>query len=268
MTVRVVVLGCGPAGLIAAAAARVHDRHAGLTILSNKRKSTMYGAQYLHQPIPYHTPSGLDGIANIQYTLAGSTEEYRRKVYGDRFVGAVSPEELAETHLGWDIRMTYDNLWDEFEPIILQREVGPPELDDLLNDPDIDLVISSIPLQRLCHNGHTFQGTEIWAAGEAPEVGIKLPFNCADDTVMCNGKEYPSWYRLARIFGRTTVEWPGRLPKPPIGSVTRVTKPTKHNCDCWTNHPKFFTVGRYGSWDKSQLSHHAFDATTERLQKV
>jgi len=51
---RIAVLGCGPAGLMSAHAAMVAtESEADLAIFSTKRKSPLYGAQYLHQPIPF-----------------------------------------------------------------------------------------------------------------------------------------------------------------------------------------------------------------------
>src|SRR5678809_864059 len=49
-SVRVLILGCGPSGLIAAHAA--YNRGADFIVVSKARKSFMNGAQYLHAPIP------------------------------------------------------------------------------------------------------------------------------------------------------------------------------------------------------------------------
>src|SRR3546814_7896241 len=49
-SVKVLILGCGPAGLIAAHAAKRMD--ADFIVMSKARKSFMNGAQYLHAPIP------------------------------------------------------------------------------------------------------------------------------------------------------------------------------------------------------------------------
>lgn len=260
---RVAILGCGPAGLIAAAAALPL---ADVAIFSRNRKSDMYGAQYLHQPIPGYTdPSACE---NISYNLKGTVEGYRTKVYGEKFVGSVSVEDLQENHMGWNIRDTYDALWETFKFNVQDTHVTPPFVLGLLSQNDIDLVVNSIPAPELCYQDHTFRSVNIWAAGEAPEIGIKLPYFADPNTVICNGDEYPSWYRLANVFGRTTVEWPGHISKPPIRSVSKVRKPIGHNCDCW-DHPKFVSVGRYGCWSKEVLSHTAYDrvyrAVTERL---
>lgn len=251
---RVLVLGCGPAGLMAAWAAKQLGHE--VSIASRKVQSTMYGAQYLHAMIP--------GIpvqkTTVHYVLDGSPQEYRKKVYGDMWDGTVSPEDLNANHEAWDIRGTYDALWHHFEDTIHHEIVDAGFMREALGY--CDLVINSIPRNVLCYDGHTFGGTSIWAAGEAPEIGIKLPYYCPDDTVLCTGDPERSWYRLSNIFGRKTVEWPDRK-KPPLPGIAKVTKPTNHQCSCW---PTVLHVGRYGRWEKGVLSHSAYFDTRTFLE--
>jgi hypothetical protein len=256
--VKVIVLGCGPAGLMAAQA--VLDAHninfdgtLRLSIVSKKRKSELYGAQYLHAPIPSLTPP--KSVA-VSYTLHGHADDYRRKVYGPMFAGTVSPEDLPGEHQAWDIRATYDILWKAWEYAIQDSAVDPLALMNL--ETQADLVISSVPRSALCHEGHTFGFTEITAAGDAPGRGIRLPYTCPDNMVICNAEDSPAWYRMSRVFGHTTVEWPGDISKVPVTTAARVQKPTSHDCNCC---PDVLRVGRYGRWEKGVLSHTAyFDA--------
>jgi hypothetical protein len=101
--------------------------------------------------------------------------------------------------------------------------------------------------------------------GDAPERGRYAPFRVAEQTVVCSGDLDQGWYRASNIFGYTTVEWPADR-KPPIPDLGEVTKPTHHNCTCWVSFPKFVTLGRYGSWDKSKLSHTAFYQIAEGVR--
>src|SRR4051812_38354175 len=108
---KIAVLGCGPAGMMAAAGAveAALDYEGGdIAIFSRKRKSELFGAQYLHKPIPWATPPK---EVTVDYRIIGEPADYKRKVYGNGWLGAVSPEDLQEPHPGWDIRETYDNLW-------------------------------------------------------------------------------------------------------------------------------------------------------------
>src|SRR4051794_14558085 len=115
---RIAVLGCGPAGLMAAHAAKVCG--ADVDIFSRKRKSELFGCQYLHAPIP-----GMTDVApvTVRYMLNGDIEGYRRKVYGDTWDGEVSPEDLLGNHDAWDIRRTYDNLWAKYGGYIFGTEL-------------------------------------------------------------------------------------------------------------------------------------------------
>lgn len=248
---KVTVFGCGPAGLIAAHAVRMRDPEADIRILSRRIKSELYGAQYLHQ-----VPEGIPQLRHtiIDYQLRGDPEGYRRKVYGSMWDGKVSPEDLVGRHDAWDIRQAYDWLWSEYSHLIVHcHNVEPWLVSRALMVSD--LVINSIPRSVLCTRGHSFGAMEIVAAGEAPEIGIRLPYSCPESVVLCNGEDNPSWYRLSRVFGRTTVEWPSDIGRVPIASAATVQKPTYTNCDCW---PEVTHVGRYGRWEKGVLTHHSY----------
>lgn len=261
---KVVVLGCGPAGLMAMQAAVDACRDAGLglngRIFSRKQKSSLYGAQYLHRPIPGVTPG--DGQM-VHYRMLGDTDGYRRKVYGRLWDGKVSPEDLGEDHLAWDIRATYDELWNRWKGFINDVDLDPVWLHRFL-EPEV-LKINTVPLDSLCYQEHAFGFTEIIAAGDAPDLGIKIPYGCEPFTVKCNGDEAPAWYRISNVFGHKTVEWPGSISAVPINSAARVRKPTTHNCDCW---PSMMCVGRYGAWKKGVLSHSAYFDTYQKIIEV
>lgn len=256
---KVLVLGCGPAGLMAAQGvvdANIANGGLGdvqISIVSRKVPSQLFGAQYLHRPIPGATPTG---PITVSYQLRGNVDDYRRKVYGSMWTGTVSPEDLMDEHQAWDIRGTYRFLWSLWHGFIQDGHVDPATLTRLMGDGP-DLIINSIPRPSLCHEGHAFGSTKITAAGDAPELGIRLPFSCPEGMVVCNGEENPSWYRMSRVFGHTTVEWPDGITVP-VSTCSVVVKPTNHDCNCF---PDVKHVGRYGKWEKGVLSHTAyFDA--------
>lgn len=251
--VRVAVLGCGPAGLMSAqAVVDACERRRvpyGVVIYSRKIKSPLHGCQYLHRPIPGVTQ---EGGHEVSYMLRGNSDDYRTKVYGQGFMGSVSPEDLAGDHMAWDLRQTYDTLWDRWKSNVVPMDLYAGAIQELSW---ADLIISSVPRPILCKGGHFFNSTDIIAAGDAPELGITIPFKCPEDTVVCNAEEAPSWYRMSRVFGHTTVEWPGRVERVPVATASSVQKPTNTNCDCW---PNVFFVGRYGKWEKGVLSSDAY----------
>lgn len=261
---RIAVLGCGPAGLMAAHAARGlgHD----ITIFSEKvRQSRMFGAQYLHQPIPNAT--NLTKVAWVDYTLQGPMEGYRRKVYGDKAEVTVSPEQLQRHHPAWDIRETYFRLWDLYAARMRMVErISWENFAEVTRD--FDVVISSIPKTSTCHwretNRHLFHGINIYAKGEAPEKGIHIDVDCPRDMVICNGWMEPSWYRASNVFGHKTVEWSwSMVTSEAMRDAAVVEKPISNTCDCW---PGTLYVGRYGSWTKGVLASDAYTRTVTALR--
>jgi hypothetical protein len=262
------VLGIGPAGMFSAMAL-IHSGIGDVTMIAGKMTpSKLYGAQYLHAPIPGTEVSP----APIAYNLIGDTDGYRRRVYGDELPAgmSVSTDGLVGVADGWDIRETYRQAWDfvmgscDFSPLT----VAAGDIQWLARR--YDIVVSTIPASDLCISGrHNFQSSAIWAAGEAPDLGIKLKFNCDDMTVYCNGlpdDEGPLWYRISNIYGHKTVEWPGRINRPEMLNVARVLKPLSTDCDCAP--PNVIRVGRYGAWQKGYLAHQAYNDTLEHANGV
>jgi hypothetical protein len=260
MSLRVLVLGCGPAGLIAAYAAQ-REFGAKVKILSVKRPSQLFGCQYLHEPIP--GISDEDQWHDMTYTLEGDAEDYRRKVYGS-LTPPVSPQHLAGNHRAWDLRVAYARLWEMFEPSITDLRLTPEMIVPMLSDIMPDVVISSLPAPVLCQVGeqHTFTSVKCWAIGDAPELGQSVHITCQPFHVVCNGLPDTGWYRLSNCFGYGTVEWPGHRKRPPLEGVVEFSKPLITNCDCM---PSILRVGRYGMWRKGVLSHEAYAATARRI---
>ena len=252
------MLGAGPAGLIAAHAATTAG--CAVIIASKIRKSEMFGAQYLHAPIP-----GMTDVApvEVRYALDGTPDEYRAKVYGKTSRVPVSPETLEKDHTAWDIRRTYDNLWLRYGPDIngITLEEGDTELEEMIKALAPDHVFSTVPAQILCRNDdHAFYAEKVWAIGDAPEKGIFCPIAVEANTIQCNGTGDVSWYRASNVFGYSTAEWSGS--RPPIEGLSRVTKPIRTDCDC---HPGITRLGRYGKWTKGVLSHEAYEDTLYEL---
>jgi hypothetical protein len=249
---RVAVLGCGPSGLFATHA--LVGLGYEVQVFSKKRKSEMFGAQYLHAPIPGLT----DGMVPIQleYKLIGTVDGYREKVYGPGSTVEVSPESLTETHPAWDIREAYGRAWNLYnDRIVHVPDIRPAWFAGPQAAP-ADLIVSSLPAKVICGDpDHKFNSQMIWAVGDAPERGVFEPLRLAKGgQVLLNGERDTGWYRTSSVFFHGTTEWPaGR--KPPIEGVAAVEKPLSTDCDC---HPEVLRVGRYGRWEKGVLSHEAY----------
>lgn len=251
MTKSVAILGCGPSGLMAAHAARLSGWD--FDIYSRKVPSNLFGAQYLHQPIP-NLDCGNPRI--IEYKLRGTPAEYRRKVYGPTWDGTVSPEDLLEQHHCWDLRRAYEQLWAMYETDILPLEIKrnadtiSPAFKHRMERHD--LVISTVPRTIWDEENSHFQRATIWALGDSdPNGGLASQ---PDFNVVCDGTDLASWYRSAKIYNYSTLEWPDSYKQPMYGAV-RVTKPLKYTGNAA---PDFLHIGRYGAWQKGLLTSDSF----------
>lgn len=252
----VAILGCGPAGIFAAHAIALTGRHP-FTIFSNKRRSEMFGAQYLHESIPGLSRSSF----RVEYQLRGTVEDYAEKVYGNR-QQVVSPVTV-ESGRAWDIREAYYKGYELYESRIEHEPHMDAEMVRQIADVYQGYVISTIPLPTLCQNrvAHAFSSTRIYAVGDAPERGVRCAIRMPENTVVCNGDKEPGWYRAATILGYSTVEWPGDR-RPPYDDVAAVTKPISTTCSCL---PQVLRLGRYGTWTKGVLSHEAYWNTVKEF---
>lgn len=267
---RVAILGCGPSGMFAAHAARKVGWR--VDIFSVNRRSEMYGAQYLHEPIP-----GLETEArDIEYILrGGDSDMYRHKVYRgiqkDR-VSEVSPQLLEGKARVWDIRAAYYLAWKMYNDRIIERAEPRLKPTDMITFPyeEYRAVFCSIPATALCYRRHQFFSQSVLAIGDAPERGVKAPeVDIEPDTVVCDASATVPWYRASDIFGYRTVEWPfnlgTRLLEVRSAGGNLVDKPISTNCDCYADRENFFRIGRYGLWQKGVLSHDAYYRVKEVL---
>jgi len=272
---KVLILGCGPAGLFAAHAAIQLDHD--VQIISKKRRSEMFGAQNLLQPVPGLTDDA--PCFYVRYSLDGTWEGYRAKVYGEDLVYGEN-EAPSGVYPAWDIRAAYYRAWSlyhgDIEPTGGQG-LGYSELYSILMQRMPDVVVSTIPAPALCYlrGQHSFASAQIWTVGDAPERGIFAPMECDPNTITYDGTKDRGWHRAANIAGYNTIEWPGGV-KPPVENVSLVTKPIATNCDCMLKpnghaetigNIRFLRAGRYGAWDRLTHAHHAYWEVSNWLQK-
>jgi hypothetical protein len=260
----VVILGCGPAGLLAAYA--VEQAGGQPVILSRRVKSELPGAQYLHEPIPglVQEPEGLIRTAKL-----GTSAVYAEKVYGDANA-SVSWDLQPAAREAWDLRRVYDELWARYGDSVVDRNVVPRDILHL--ELTYPLVISSIPAYCLCKY-HTLASPHSF---EASAVDVVLYSAAAENTVLYDGRPNSMMTRTASIFGHGTTEFSRHYSGKEIEyavfpdeqwsrsirmEAVKAVKVIGNNCDC---HPRIVRVGRFGRWDKSYLSHSAYFAWAVR----
>lgn len=251
----VAVLGCGPAGLLAAHAIALRGKP--VAIFSKPQKSRLGGAQFLHMAIPGLTDNEPEAI--IKYKVEGDAATYRKKVYGsDNTVPFVSFTEVkdGQEQEAWSLLGAYDRLWDIFGESVNDVDINPQWLQSSLDRGDFSNIISTVPLVHLC-KARAGLINEIHRFSVQTISVLTEPYHAIDDmTIWYDGTEDHSWYRSSNLFGHHGTEWSNLGRKPDMDGLVTDSKPIATTCDCWRQ--DVMMLGRRGSWAKGQLTHHAF----------
>jgi hypothetical protein len=248
--IKVLVLGCGPAGLLAAE--RLEREGADVRIAAKKVKSIMPGAQYLHMSIGGVTPQ--EPLDYLCLRKLGTKEGYASKVYGDP-EHPVSWEKYEEGYVpAWSLEDAYSTLWLKWEERIVDRELSAKIVSVLAAA--YDLVISTIPAPFLCLKVCQFNSATVFIS-RYPRPWV--PKN----TIVYNGLSKNDWYRTSLIFGHGSTEY---AEPPHMIPTIEARKPTGTNCEC---QPKnVIRLGRFGAWEKGFLVHHAWEKAADALHEV
>lgn len=265
----VAILGCGPSGLLAAHAC--HSYEIPYVIFSQLRKSQLGGAQYSHIPIPgIHDDDDPD--VKLKYVVRGDAETYQRKVYGSETVPFVSFENVYDGKLvpAWNLRKMYDHLWVGSQEKIVDFTLDPINVSKLPHS--FDYVFSSVPLPTICF-GRVDPAVQHWFKQQTVRIlNEPLAAGMEDNTIIYDGTDEHSWYRMSKIFGVGSTEWGGSGAVPPIPDLKTVDKPIATNCDCHQADfgggiPAVIKIGRFGTWQKGELTFHAFNKVLDVLAK-
>lgn len=258
---RVAVLGCGPAGLLAAHAVALAG-HEPMIISEAARKSEIPGAVYLHKPIPEVTTAVPD--ATVRFVKLGSREGYAKKVYGSRFAPCSWDKFDEGEYPAWSLAKAYNTLWDRYMHLIAEQTVGPADVEVLSEA--FPLVVSTIPATALCANpDHEFRSKTVWfQSGARPEV---LNYSEEEGARECNviiydGRPGRQHYRTSHLFGDGSTEYASLPALPRPNTVKSGFKPLGTDCDCF---PEVLRAGRFGTWQAGVLSHHAFERVWHRM---
>lgn len=229
---KVIVIGCGPAGLAAAHAAV--GLGAEVQVIAPRQMSPQNGPLLLQRPIPGINTDHPDGTIH-QRVIGGSILDYRYKLYGDINIG-INGDILAKCYHAWDHRATYNTLWGMYSGLITDRKVQPEELSSI--NRQCDLVVSTANALSMCFNRHIHDFNYV-------EVAITPEYSYPDqpdNTIIFNAGGEFEWVRSSRVFGVPVTEWhPNNAPT----KARFITKPISTDCDCY---PHVLRTGRFGAY--------------------
>lgn len=246
----VVILGAGPAGLLAAHAVALAGREpiifsaplAGFDPPEPAR-SQIGPATYLHAPIPDITNATPD--AWIKFLKVGTERGYANKVYGDPN-HPTSWSKFEGDHACWDLGVAYEKLWLRYADRIVPQEITSESVRDLVDS--FPHIINTIPAKVLCVGEHSFPSRPTWTIDQFTFHDSRDPL------IVYDGHVGSGWQRVrsSRIFGKVSTEFaqpPGTL------NARQGIKVQATNCDCW---PEIVRAGRWGEWRPGVLVDHAF----------
>lgn len=257
----VAILGCGPAGLLAAHAAQQHG-HDIKIITPQREKSVISGAQYLHSAIPGITTEHPDG--HLTYTHVGDRGSYAEKIYGHHDAPCsweTYPDRVPVP--AWSLRDAYGALWRCYRHAMHVGSVDPYTLFDVASQHD--LVFSTAPRKLI--QGGVASHESVWIK-EHPSNFRWLD----DNTVHYNGNSAVMFYRASNIFGHTSMEWPDRTFKntmatsTQMGDIRLIHKPLSFKPQGARPPDNVHFMGRYGQWQKGVLVDHVFAQANKILE--
>jgi hypothetical protein len=217
----IAVLGCGPAGLLAAHAA-VTTGHK-VTIYSEPKPSKIGGAQFLHQAIPGITTPEPDGQVN--FVFLGDEAGYALKVYNSMIAPTSWSAYEPGLHPVWNMQQAYANLWERYKDLIVPVHIAEDTLGDITQAHH--LTFSCIPAPAVCphrdRDGRLkchFSSQPVWIRDVSALVEVN------DMTIVYNGDISHSWYRASNMFGYSFFEYPH-----PYSNSVRIVKPLSTDCE-------------------------------------
>lgn len=261
MNKKVVILGCGPAGMLAAHAA-TRAGHEPIIVSKVKQQSVISGAQFIHERIP----GVLTNPSWCSITKLGSQRVYARKIYGTGNAEC-SWDRYPKTPIKiWPMNKVYDQLWSRYSQFIQVLEINNSTIRNLLED--AQLMVSTIPLPAIVKNkaDYHFKSKQAWVA-----MQDHVADRHGDNFIVWNGNNETAYYRSSRLFGHASWEFGFRpfVENPSPGhTVHKIIKPLGYQGDVHVQErfgANLILAGRFGTWSKKTLAHEAFFDTQERL---
>jgi hypothetical protein len=234
--VKVIVIGCGPAGLAAAHAASAF--HCETVVYAPYAKTPQQGPLLLQRPIPGISTGHPDGTI-WQRVIGGSILDYRYRLYGDINIG-INGDMLKGHYHAWNHGEAYDKMWNLYHHIIEDRLVQPTELKHMHEE--ADLVVSTANASTMCRSDGRTHPFHAFVTAQVAITPIAMYPAQPSNTIIFNGGDEYKWARSSRIFGSEVTEW--SMPNAPQNARV-IQKPISTDCDCY---PHVLRTGRFGAW--------------------
>ncbi|TXH16790.1 MAG: hypothetical protein E6R03_04940 [Hyphomicrobiaceae bacterium] len=243
---KVLIIGAGPAGRMAAHAAAMAGAMFHI-VAPDDGPHLLHGAQYLHEEI--------DGVDcgdpfDIEYIKLGTEEVYRQRVYeGVADPPTSSWNSYSGVVPGYDLRRVYSRLRKMY-PITRMDPFDRSGLETMLDFSTWDLVVFTGNRPAVM-TGETYVSTTIEAS---ISTGVQ-----GQNRIEYFGVDYPNVpLRSSLIEGHSTMEWPDS--QGAFLGRHRLVKPVRvENPDPLSEHPRLLLAGRMGKWDKNVLVHHVYE---------
>lgn len=229
---KVIVVGCGPAGLAAAHAAV--GLGAEVEIHAPKVKTPQRGPLLIQRPIPGINRDHPDGTIH-QIVIGGNIMDYRYKLYGDVNIG-INGDILQPYYHAWRHGETYNRMWNLYSDRIIDRKISKLAMQSIHQT--ADLVVSTANAMIMCSDrrAHDFNYREV-----AVTPYCSYPSQ-PDNTIIFNADPEVPWVRSSLVFGVPVTEWQADLAP---DDAVRIMKPISTTCDCY---PHVLRTGRFGAY--------------------
>ncbi len=260
----IIIVGCGPAGLLAAWAAQHQGYRPIILGGADPVMSKLHGAQYLHTPV--HGLTEPEEAFGVKYVKHGTALGYAQKIYH----GAVAPEstswvKFAEgEHAAYPLHAVYSRLWQHFCDREIYAINFTMQLLPMFQRLGAGRVISTMPLNRLMGWLHFTSETVLIDDTHCLE-GV------GDDEIHYYGNQDVSAYRSSNIKGIKSIEYPATA----LGvyqECQSVAKPLAARDAggrlVGARHAGVDLLGRYGRWQKGVLVDDAYRQTLEILRQL
>lgn len=255
----VVILGAGPAGMMAALAVE-RNGHTPIIFTKELKPSPINEDMFLQKPLPdvHGEPDVM-----IEYMTRGTEEGYAARVYGSPTLPTSWQKLKLGRQPGWWLSYAYQALWERYEGHISQLNLGPAQASILAEN--YPLVISTLPGPALCARSyHAFLDRHTYLVRHRRHDDRRN-----SQEIVYNGEEGgPQWFRMSKLGPWATWEYAA---PPPVEEVTDSPlilsgrKLIGNNCNCL---PKVHRIGRWAMWQRGVLNHHAFEQATSILATV